>query len=190
MSNSIDNLKRAAQNENLYARADICGCGSIHFIKSEDFDHAIENDKELVLICNGCGSVTCIGADREVWGGKEMFNLYSFRFDKGFEITKEFFDKGFKGKPVDKVIYSEGYKPMMLTGYPATSYRDGLFFNDYAIEQYKLERPGLDQQIMLHMIRKHEKESGIVNMNSIKKELTKEQIKTLAGYYIEGLNWE
>ena len=41
----------------------ICGCGHIHFVPNEMIDEAIDNNKNVLLICGGCGQATMIGAD-------------------------------------------------------------------------------------------------------------------------------
>lgn len=41
----------------------ICSCGRIHAIPEEKIVNAIEAEKDLLLICGGCGTATLIGAD-------------------------------------------------------------------------------------------------------------------------------
>ena len=43
----------------------ICKCGRIHMIEMDKLDEALHNNKNLLLICAGCGKATNIGADIE-----------------------------------------------------------------------------------------------------------------------------
>ena len=43
----------------------ICRCGRIHMIENKEIDKALEENKNLLLICGGCGQAILIGADIE-----------------------------------------------------------------------------------------------------------------------------
>lgn len=39
----------------------ICKCGRIHMVPNEKIEKALKNNRNLLLICAGCGTATLIG---------------------------------------------------------------------------------------------------------------------------------
>ena len=59
----------------------VCSCGRIHVFPKNKIDNAIYNNKELLLVCGGCGSRTVIGADYHAEGAygfeAPCYDMYS-----------------------------------------------------------------------------------------------------------------
>ena len=59
----------------------ICKCGRIHMVDEDKVTKALENDKNLLLICAGCGAAKLIGGDEEVdffEPDKKAYMMYNF----------------------------------------------------------------------------------------------------------------
>ena len=79
----------------------ICKCGRIHMLDNNKLNKALENNKNILLVCAGCGSATLIGANIEPdWNdpSEDCYMMYSGDFsdheDKSitaadFESTEE-----------------------------------------------------------------------------------------------------
>lgn len=173
-----------------------CSCGRIHFIPFDEVCAAVEQDKELWLICGGCGTTTQIGADIERdYNDPEQvsYNMYSGTYseDKTFEITPDIFTGGKDHKSIYKIIRSAGYRPLMKTGMRACSFcHFGDFFEDiWYPDFYKIERKDVTVEEILEFIEKYRKDRVTVNMGTLLRELTEEELKCLSGYVIKGLDW-
>lgn len=93
----------------------VCICGRIHVFSHEKIENAIYNDKELLLICGGCGSGTIIGADYRPNGAygldEPCYDMYSFTLDKTYSITSDF--KTPDGHEISEIFFDEGIKVPM-----------------------------------------------------------------------------
>jgi hypothetical protein len=109
-----------------------CRCGRIHLVDWCDINAAIDTEKEILLICGGCGAATRIGAD-DYDGGKAMYSIDltheskdhvvidERNFADNTEPSEKYFPK------FTKIIYSNGIRVPMKNGYYATSYFNGIW---------------------------------------------------------------
>lgn len=105
----------------------ICKCGRIHMVPTEKIEKALEDNKNLLLICAGCGTATLIGADIQpdwIEPDKDCYMMYASDFSSyqdasigisAFNTTEEL-------KGIEEIYYSHGLKVPMLTGQFATDY--------------------------------------------------------------------
>lgn len=173
----------------------ICSCGRIHFVPNKDIDDAIESDRELWLVCGGCGKTTRIGADIEHdWLSDDpeaiAYNMYSFDHDS-YQLTAESFNATDTHKGIYKVIHSVGKRPVMMTGMKATHYfaPAGRFEDNWYPDLYKIERNDITKEEVFQFIEQWNKDRLTVNMNALLRTLTEEECEALSGYAIEGLDW-
>lgn len=178
--------------------ARICKCGRIHFYSNEMLSQLLEEEKELMLICSGCGNVTRIGADIEpaIFFDEDadpeeiVYNMYATHSEQE-EIGPEDFNKDLMfeaGKrTIGKILIDEGVRVYMKTGYTADYYGNN-GFSDFGsnfdrIKQYAtLEE--LEQDMNEYDKLRHE-----VRMQTLLRELTDDQAETLSSYLIHGLDW-
>jgi hypothetical protein len=98
-----------------------CSCGRVHFIDEEKVHKAIENDKQVLIICNNCGKSFVIGADKtKDENNGIVYMMYSFD-KRDTEITD--FSK------IDSIIFTSGEHIRMKTGGEATYYCNGTFID-------------------------------------------------------------
>ena len=175
----------------------ICNCGRIHFIDDKLVDEALEQDKNLMVICGGCGTTTLIGADREPdWEdpNKTVFNMYTYHMGQhdNFTLTADSFEtvEG-KKKGISKVFYSKGIQVMMETGYYAKSYdsASGRFQDIWYPDFWRIPTNATAEQYKA-FIEQWQAEHVKVNMNNLLRSLTDEQAEALSHFYIEGLDWK
>ena len=172
-----------------------CKCGRIHFIENSLIDDALEQDKNLMFVCGGCGSVLLIGADREAdWNdpSKTIFNMYTFEKSEELQIWDEsLFAGSDKKKAVSKIFYSQGVQVMMMTGYYAKSFEHGIgrFQDIWYPDFWKIPKNATAEDYKA-FIEQWQKDSVTVNMSYLLRTLTDEQAKALSGYFVEGLDWK
>ena len=109
---------------------EICKCGRIHFIDWNEISTACDEEKELLVICGGCGKRRYIGSDKQPdWDNPDgiIHNMYSYEGspNENFYIAEDYF----KDKNIYKVFYSYGVRVPMMTGYYATAFVDGKFYD-------------------------------------------------------------
>lgn len=61
----------------------ICQCGRIHMVTNEKINNALQENKDLLLICAGCGKAILIGADAETDLNKTYYMMYSYECSEG-----------------------------------------------------------------------------------------------------------
>lgn len=118
----------------------ICKCGRIHLINEDDINRALDEDKEVLLICSGCGHSFLIGGDEfydEMIDEKKSYMMYTseIRCKEGnAEIDKVDFNEDYRtigdlthSKPIYKIIYSEGIRVPLMTGSYANNYFADIF---------------------------------------------------------------
>jgi len=90
-----------------------CNCGRVHFIDQTKIDQAIENEKQVLVICNNCGNSFIIGADKgyDEYLDQEIYNMYSY----GMRDT-ELNDLS----RIDSIVFTAGEQVRMMTGGTAT----------------------------------------------------------------------
>lgn len=176
----------------------ICGCGRIHFVLNKDIDDAIESDRELWLVCGGCGKTTRIGADIEHdWLSddpeKMIYNMYSFEHGahKDYELTVESFAATDNHKGIYKVLRSVGERPVMMTGMHANGFDH---FSDYFQDNWypdfwKIERSDITKEEIFQFIEQWKKDHVTVNMRLLLRTLDDDKLEALSCYHIKGLDW-
>lgn len=174
----------------------ICKCGRIHFIKESEITAALEADKNLLVICGGCGKATLIGADKMTdWSdpNKTIYNMYSIQMGKweDFELTADSFETG-KKKGIHKILYSNGKQVRMESGQYARSFEhgQGRFEDIWYPDFWKIERKDVTVEEIMKFIEEHRRERSTVNMRSLLRDLTEEEAEVLSHCYIKGLNWK
>lgn len=143
-------------------------------------------NRETLFICSGCGTAIRIGADDYFEGGKAM---YSIEFKPGEEISKKNFEKTTKTPAgeyyplFEKIIYSEGHRVPMMTGYYATAHIFDKWYDEREMidfeEQLNNFKTIEDFKIAFH---EHRVKSRTVNTERLLKELPEAERKALEGY--------
>ena len=161
----------------------ICSCGRIHMIDIGKINKTYEENKNLLLICAGCGEATLIGADKQsdpLDSNKSCYFSYAIPFSKNQDqtICDYMFDSirldGMKA--LSEILYSHGYKVAMMTGRYATCYIAGRFF-DYSYDNYTTKRPI------------SETDRSLVNMKRFISDTPDDILKEISRYWIEGFDW-
>lgn len=171
----------------------VCNCGRIHAFPHEKIENAIYNNKELLLVCGGCGSGTIIGADYHPDGAygfdEPCYDMYSFTLDKTYSITSDF--KTPKGHAISEIFFDEGIKVPMMSGEYAGLHTPGAGFSDiWFPDLYKIEAPGTTMKDVAEFIAKYRKDRKTVNMNRLINENNNPEIlKAISSRLIEGLDW-
>jgi hypothetical protein len=97
-----------------------CDCGRVLFIEQDKIDHAIENEKEVLVVCNHCGDSFVIGANKEInpysEDGKECYMMYSYEMKNTIETNMNRFDS---------IVFTRGEMIRMETGGEATYHGQG-----------------------------------------------------------------
>lgn len=171
----------------------VCNCGRIHAFPHEKIENAIYNNKELLLICGGCGAGTVIGADyypNGAYGSDgSCYDMYSFALDKTCSITSGY--KTRTGHEISEILVDEGIKVPMITGEYAGQYTPFVGFSDiWSPDLYKIEAPGNTMEDVAKFIAKYRKDRRTVNMNRLINENNNPEIlKAISSRLIESLDW-
>lgn len=171
----------------------ICKCGRIHFIQKSLIQEALEKDKDIMLVCGGCGLITMIGADRTFdydFSDEEMYNMYAFDVNESMLIDRSVFDGDKHRKGIHKIVYSQGKRVMMNTGYFATSYWCGKFLDNCYPDFHEIERGNITAKEVFDFLEKWRENRQTVRMNMLLNELTDDEAEALSHYYIKGLDWK
>lgn len=173
----------------------ICKCGRIHMIPNEKIEKALEKNKNLLLICAGCGAATLIGADIEPdWFelDKDCYMMYSMEFSsyesKSILVTDFETTDGSKG--IEEIVYSHGIKVPMMTGQYATDYFNGKFSDRWYPDFYKIERRDITVEEIMKFIADYRRDRRTVNMERFIRETQEDMLEEISHYWIEGLNWK
>lgn len=134
----------------------ICGCGRVHFIDVEKIDKAIENEKEVLVICNHCGHSYVIGADKEQdENGEDCYMMYSFG-KQDTEINDV--------SKIDSIVFTVGESIRMMTGGEATTHMGHEFIDwetkkpdNVSDKEWETLRKTVDVQHTINWIRDEEK---------------------------------
>jgi hypothetical protein len=99
----------------------ICKCGRIHMVSEEKINNALMVNKDLLVICAGCGKAIKIGADiEEDWfePDKDCYMMYTkdVTDNEDISFTSKSFETTEEEKGISEIIYSQGYKVPMKTG--------------------------------------------------------------------------
>lgn len=170
-----------------------CSCGRIHFIKMEDIDKSLLEDKDILFVCQGCGNTSFIGGNEAVIDNETAFNMYVHSQNKNFEITSK--DSDFElhldsyYKPIFKIIFSQGKTVYMKSGYAADYYCNGFYRDTWFTGFDNLKKKGITEEEIKDIIDKWEYESSTVDMNRLLLDLTNDELKELSSYSVNGLDW-
>ena len=173
----------------------ICKCGRIHMIEMDKLYEALHNNKNLLLICAGCGKATNIGADIEpdyIDPSKDCYNMYSFEFSnyKDAEIKAEDFETSENHKGIQEIIYSHGHKVPMMTGMYATDYNGGRFSDRWYPDFYKIQRNNVTIEEIMKFIDEYTHDRTTVNMSRFIYETPDDILEEISHYHIPGFNFK
>lgn len=173
----------------------ICKCGRIHMIDNEKLNTALESNKNLLLICAGCGTATLIGADIEPdWNEleKDCYVMYAEDFSsyKDRNINVSDFESTDLQKGIQEIIYSHGIKVPMMTGQYATDYFNGKFFDRWYPDFYKIQRRDITGDEVMKFIDEYNYDRTTVNMIRFIQDTPHDILEEISHYHIEGFNWK
>lgn len=139
-----------------------CSCGRVHFINTEKLNKAIENEKQLLVVCNNCGNSFVEGANKEQdYEGKECYMMYSFNM-KDTEINDM--------SKIDSIVFTLGEHIRMMTGGEATYYGSGTFIdwetkkpNNVTDEEWEVTRKTVNVQHTINWIKDDNKLNHMSN---------------------------
>ena len=147
-----------------------CNCGRVHFVDQEKINSAIENEKQVLVICNNCGNSFVIGADKqEDEDGETCYMMYSFDM-RNTEITDM--------SKIDSIIFTAGEQVRMMTGGEATYHDSGIFID------WETNKP---EDLTLEEWEKLRKQVNVFStINWIKDDNKLEQMS----HYLCGIDWK
>ena len=176
----------------------ICRCGRIHMIDNNRINSALKKNKNLLLICAGCGAATLIGADVEMdWTvqGKEkteeIYMMYSNEFSASEDSinTPADFKTTDNHKGIEEIIYSQGLKVPMMSGQYATDYFNGIFSDRWHPDFYKIQRDDITVKEIMNFIDEFNRDRTTVNMDRFIYESPEDMLDEISRYSIKGFNW-
>jgi len=138
-----------------------CSCGRVHFVDTEKLNKAIENEKEILVVCNNCGNSFVEGADKQEYDGEECYMMYS-RSMRDTEINDT--------SNINSIVFTPGEKVFMMTGGEATFYGNSTFIDwetkkldNVTDEEWKKIREIVDVERTINLIRDDNKLSNMSN---------------------------
>lgn len=174
----------------------ICNCGRIHMIENEKLDKALKNNKNLLVICGGCGHAFLLGADIvHDWLDPDpdstVYMMYSRTFSpyKDATVITDNFKTSEEYKGIEEIIYSHGLKVPMMTGSYARNYTNGIFYDIYCPDFYKIRKKDITVNEIMSFIDEFNERRQTVNMNIFINETPEDMLKEISSYYIEGFDW-
>ena len=173
----------------------ICKCGVIHFLDSDLIDEAIDNNRNLLMICGSCGHGSVIGGDETIdYEGQTAYMMYTGDLihhgcDNSVEITADDFVDRAERKAYSRIIVDPGKKVMMKTAYRATSYWNGTFYDGTFPDTNPIEDVRLDAGDIREYIERKKRESMEVDMNMLMRDLSDEELEALSHLAISAFDW-
>ena len=173
----------------------ICKCGRIHMLDNNKLNEALENNKNILLVCAGCGSATLIGANIEPdWNdpSKDCYMMYSGDFSdyEDKSITAADFESTEEQKGIEEIIYSHGLKVPMMTGQYATDYFNGIFSDRWYPDFYKIQRSDITVNEIMDFIDEYDHDRTTVNMDRFIHETPEDMLEEISHYSIDGLDFK
>lgn len=173
----------------------ICKCGRIHMVSNEKIDKALEDNKNLLLICGGCGKAVIIGANIESEynrPNKSCYMMYASDFSnyKDANISVSDFESTENYKGISEIVYSHGIKVPMKTGRYATNYYNGSFSDIWYPDFYKIQRKDITVKEVMDFIDEYSSDRTTVDMDRFISETPDEMLKVISQYWIEGFDWK
>lgn len=184
--------KKTSKTPETHLTMRICSCGRIHFYDAQRVYDAVNNNKEVLFICGGCGRATRMGGDNVtgMYGDDICYSMYSQDVEKTTSWNAESFNKTKEHKAFTEIIYSPGKKVMMMTGYYAKCFFNDTFEDTWYPDLWKLEQPGVTMKEVFEFIEENRTKRKQVNINWLLRDLTEEEAKLLhAASYIKGIDW-
>ena len=172
----------------------ICRCGRIHMIDDNKINKALDNNKEFLVICAGCGNGIVIGADCEpdiFNNGEEVYNMYTrdlSDYDDAI-LNKDSFEPDGKSKGFEEILYSHGIKVPMLTGEYANHYIYGQFSDMIYPDFYKIQREGITIEEIMEFIAQYHDNRTTVDMERFINETPNEMLEEISNYWIDAFDW-
>lgn len=172
----------------------ICKCGRIHMVDNSVLMKALNNNKNLLLICAGCGNATLIGADIEknlFDENKTSYMMYACDFSEyeNASITVSDFTPTEKHKGIEEIVYSHGYRVPMMSGMYATDYSFGMFSDRWYPDFYKIQRSDITVKEIMEFIDEYTHDRTTVNMSRFIRETPDDVLDEISRFMIEGLNF-
>lgn len=172
-----------------------CNCGRIHMIPNEKVERALEDDKNFLLVCAGCGAATLIGADIQPdWDepDKNYYMMYSGDFSRQQDasINISDFNTTANSKGIKEIFYSHGVKVPMMTGHYATDCFNGRFSDGWFPDFYEIQRKDVTVEEIMKFIDEYNNKSTTVNMQRFINETPDDILEEISCYLINGLHWE
>ena len=173
----------------------ICKCGRIHMLDNNKLNKALENNKNILFVCAGCGSATLIGANIEPdWNdpSKDCYMMYSGDFSdhEDKSITAADFESTEEQKGIEEIIYSHGLKVPMMTGQYATDYFNGIFSDRWYPDFYKIQRSDITVNEIMDFIDEYDHDRTTVNMDRFIHETPEDMLEEISHYSIDGLDFK
>lgn len=179
---------------------EICGCGKIHAIPETVIKETVlsgeENNKDIALVCGGCGKIKIIGANYvpDCYGDSEeaqyIYDCYDYEFahltDEFAPLKAELFNK-----KATEIYYDKGYRVPMMTGEYANGYfTHGGGFEDMTYPDfYVLDRVDITIPEVRKWLEEYRKNRKTVNMDRFIEETPDDVLESVSCYYIEQFDW-
>ena len=172
-----------------------CGCGRIHLIDREKENKVLEDNKNLLLICGGCGAATLIGANIESDfddSDKTCYMMYDreLTYEKTKTITPADFESTEKEKGIGEILYSKGIRVPMKSGNYATSYHDGRFADMWYPDFWKIQRNDITVEEIMGFIDKFNRDRTTVDMRKFIRQNLDDELEAISQYYVDGFDWK
>jgi len=147
-----------------------CSCGRVHFIDQEKINNAIENEKQVLVICNNCGNSFVVGADKqEDEDGETYYMMYSLDM-RNTELSGM--------SKIDYIVFTAGEQIRMMTGGEATYHGSGIFID------WETNKP---EDLTLEEWEKLRKQVNVFStINWIKDDNKLEEMS----HYLSGIDWK
>ena len=173
-------------------RGYICSCGRVHFYDQNIINAAIEDGQEILMICGGCGTAWCIGADTDFdENGNPAHSMYRVQYYNSMVIDANSFVPEKNKKAYYRIIYSRGKKVLMKTGHFARSYTPTQGFLDTLCPDLAcLQSLNTSLENIQKYLKEHSENARTVSMNWIEKNFTEEELRYLwKSFDIPNFDW-
>ena len=182
---------------------EICGCGRIHAIPENVVKETVlsgeGNNKDIALVCGGCGKVKIIGADyvpncyKDDEEPQYIYDCYSYdvNFDNFTPLTTDL-TKADLFKKETELFYDKGYEVPMMTGEYANGYFTyGGGFEDMTYPDfYVLDRVHITIPEVRKWLEEYRKNRKTVNMERFLEETPDDVLESISCYYFEQFDWK
>lgn len=183
----------------------ICKCGKIHFINEDDINQALDEDKEVLLICARCGQSFLIGGyefyDEMSDLNRKSYMMYTSELyckNGKVELEKIDFNEDYRGigdlthsKPFYKIIYSEGIRVPLKNGNYANHYFADIFSDmEYPDFLLRISPKYITKDEIFKYIEDWKVNRRTVDMERFIFENKSEDLDVISCYLINAFDWE